>query len=85
MGINFKFKFIYITRINTNLNDVKAKTVYDNFPLQNHFTYYHRFFLDNKTQNVKRWDDFPNSTIQLYNNGNIYVKALRLPKGTGLS
>ena len=67
----------------TNLNDVKAKTVYDNFPLQNHFTYYLRFFLDDKTQNVKGWVDFPpNATIPVYNNGNVYVKALRLPKGT---
>ena len=67
----------------TNLNDVKAKTVYENFPLQNYYTYYLRFFLDDKTQNVKGWVDFPpNATIPVYNNGNVYVKALRLPKGT---
>ena len=69
-----------------NLNDVKAKTVYDNFPLQNHFTYYLRFFLDDKTQGIKGWVDFPpNATIPVYNNGNVYVKALRLPKGTNLT
>ena len=69
-----------------NLNDVKAKTVYDNFPLQNHFTYYLRFFLDDKTQGIKGWVDFPpNATIPVYNNGNVYVKALRLPKGTNIN
>ena len=69
-----------------NLNDVKAKSVYDNFPLQSHFTYYLRFFLDDKTQGIKGWVDFPpNATIPVYNNGNVYVKALRLPKGTNLT
>ena len=70
----------------TNLNDVKAKTVYENFPLQNYFTYYLRFFLDDKTQNVKGWVDFPpNATIPVYNNGNVYVKVLRLPKGININ
>ena len=69
-----------------NLNDVKAKAVYDNFPLQNHFTFYLRFFLDDKTQGVKGWVDFPpNATIPVYNNGNVYVKALRLPKGININ
>ena len=69
-----------------NLNDVKAKTVYDNFPLQNYFSFYLRFFLDDKNRGVKGWVDFPpNATIPVYNNGNVYVKALRLPKGTNIN
>ena len=35
-----------------NINDVKAKVVYENFPLKNVFNYYLRFFLDDKEQNV---------------------------------
>ena len=35
-----------------NINDVKAKIVYENFPLKNVFNYYLRFFLDDKEQNV---------------------------------
>lgn len=34
-----------------NLNDVKAKIIYDYFPL-NDTKYYLRFFLDDKTQNL---------------------------------
>ena len=36
----------------SNLNDVRAQTVYDNFPLAEHFSFYLRFFLDDKTQNM---------------------------------
>ena len=35
-----------------NINDVKAKIVYENFPLKNVFNYYLRFFLADKEQNV---------------------------------
>ena len=36
-----------------NLNDVKAKTIYEHFPLKGEQSYYYlRFFLDDKTQNV---------------------------------
>ena len=35
-----------------NINDVKAKIVYENFPLKNVCNYYLRFFLDDKEQNV---------------------------------
>ena len=67
----------------TNLNDVKAQMIYDNFPLINKESYYLRFFLDDKTQNVKGWVDFPpNAVVPIYNEGHVYVKALRLPKGT---
>ena len=66
----------------TNLNDVKAHMVYDNFPLINKQNYYLRFFLDDKTQGVKGWVDFPpNAVIPIYNDGHVYVKVLRLPKG----
>ena len=66
----------------TNLNDVKAQMVYDNFPLINKQNYYLRFFLDDKTQGVKGWVDFPpNAVIPIYNDGHVYVKVLRLPKG----
>ena len=66
----------------TNLNDVKAQMVYDNFPLKNKENYYLRFFLDDKTQGVKGWVDFPpNAVIPIYNDGHVYVKVLRLPKG----
>ena len=35
---------------------------------------------------MKGWVDFPpNATIPVYNNGNVYVKALRLPKGTNIN
>ena len=65
----------------TNLNDVKAKMVYDNFPLCNKQNFYLRFFLDDKTQGVKGWVDFPpNAVIPIYNDGHVYVKVLRLPK-----
>ena len=65
----------------TNLNDVKAKMVYDNFPLKNKQNFYLRFFLDDKTQGVKGWVDFPpNAIIPIYNDGHVYVKVLRLPK-----
>ena len=65
----------------TNLNDVKAQMVYDNFPLFNKQNYYLRFFLDDKTQGVKGWVDFPpNAVIPIYNDGHVYVKVLRLPK-----
>ena len=65
----------------TNLNDVKAKMVYDNFPLNNKQNFYLRFFLDDKNQGVKGWVDFPpNAVIPIYNNGHVYVKVLRLPK-----
>ena len=70
----------------TNLNDVKAKMVYDNFPLINKQSYYLRFFLDDKTQGVKGWVDFPpNAVIPIYNEGHVYVKVLRLPKGTKIN
>lgn len=66
----------------TNLNDVKAQMVYDNFPLINKQNYYLRFFLDDKNQGVKGWVDFPpNAVIPIYNDGHVYVKVLRLPKG----
>ena len=66
----------------TNLNDVKAQMVYDNFPLSNKQNFYLRFFLDDKTQGVKGWVDFPpNAVIPIYNDGHVYVKVLRLPKG----
>jgi hypothetical protein len=66
----------------TNLNDVKAQMVYDNFPLKNKQNFYLRFFLDDKTQGVKGWVDFPpNAVIPIYNDGHVYVKVLRLPKG----
>ena len=65
----------------TNLNDVKAQMVYDNFPLNNKQNFYLRFFLDDKTQGVKGWVDFPpNAIIPIYNDGHVYVKVLRLPK-----
>ena len=65
----------------TNLNDVKAQMVYDNFPLKNKQNFYLRFFLDDKTQGVKGWVDFPPSAIiPIYNDGHVYVKVLRLPK-----
>ena len=65
----------------TNLNDVKAQMVYDNFPLINKQNFYLRFFLDDKTQGVKGWVDFPpNAVIPIYNDGHVYVKVLRLPK-----
>ena len=65
----------------TNLNDVKAQMVYDNFPLMNKQNFYLRFFLDDKTQGVKGWVDFPpNAVIPIYNDGHVYVKVLRLPK-----
>ena len=65
----------------TNLNDVKAQMVYDNFPLNNKENFYLRFFLDDKTQGVKGWVDFPpNAIIPIYNEGHVYVKVLRLPK-----
>ena len=65
----------------TNLNDVKAHMVYDNFPLKNKQNFYLRFFLDDKTQGVKGWVDFPpNAIIPIYNDGHVYVKVLRLPK-----
>ena len=70
----------------TNLNDVKAKMVYDNFPLNNKQSFYLRFFLDDKTQGVKGWVDFPpNAVIPIYNEGHVYVKVLRLPKGTKIN
>ena len=70
----------------TNLNDVKAQMVYDNFPLKNKESYYLRFFLDDKTQGVKGWVDFPPSAvIPIYNEGHVYVKVLRLPKGTKIN
>jgi len=70
----------------TNLNDVKAQMVYDNFPLINKQSYYLRFFLDDKTQGVKGWVDFPpNAVIPIYNDGHVYVKVLRLPKGTKIN
>jgi hypothetical protein len=70
----------------TNLNDVKAKMVYDNFPLINKESFYLRFFLDDKTQGVKGWVDFPpNAVIPIYNEGHVYVKVLRLPKGTKIN
>ena len=65
----------------TNLNDVKAQMVYDNFPLKNKQNFYLRFFLDDKSQGVKGWVDFPpNAIIPIYNDGHVYVKVLRLPK-----
>ena len=70
----------------TNLNDVKAQMVYDNFPLINKQNYYLRFFLDDKTQGVKGWVDFPpNAVIPIYNDGHVYVKVLRLPKGVKIN
>jgi hypothetical protein len=65
----------------SNLNDVKAQMVYDNFPLKNKQNFYLRFFLDDKSQGVKGWVDFPPSAIiPIYNDGHVYVKVLRLPK-----
>ena len=70
----------------TNLNDVKAKTVYECFPLRDIYSYYLRFFLDDKTQGLKGWIDFPpNTTIPIYNKCHVYVKALRMPKGVQLN
>ena len=64
----------------TNLNDVKAQMVYDNFPLKNKQNFYLRFFLDDKTQGIKGWVDFPpKATIPIYNDNLVYVKVLRLP------
>ena len=64
-----------------NLNDVKAQIIYDNFPLISHFNYYLRFYLNDKTQGVNGWIDYPpNATVPVYNNGHVYVKALRIPK-----
>ena len=55
--------------------------VYDNFPLKNKQNFYLRFFLDDKSQGVKGWVDFPpNAIIPIYNDGHVYVKVLRLPK-----
>ena len=43
-------------------------------------------FLDDKTQGVKGWVDFPpNAVIPIYNDGHVYVKVLRLPKGTKIN
>lgn len=36
----------------SNLNDVKAKIVYEKFPLKNKCNYYLRFFLDDKSQGM---------------------------------
>ena len=70
----------------TNLNDVKAQMVYDNFPLINKQNYYLRLFLDDKNQGVKGWVDFPpNAVIPIYNDGHVYVKVLRLPKGVKIN
>lgn len=70
----------------TNLNDVKAQMVYDNFPLNNKENFYLRFFLDDKTQGVKGWVDFPpNAVIPIYNEGHVYVKVLRLPKNVKIT
>ena len=70
----------------TNLNDVRAQMVYDNFPLINKQNYYLRFFLDDKNQGVKVWVDFPpNAVIPIYNDGHVYVKVLRLPKGVKIN
>ena len=70
----------------TNLNDVKAKTVYECFPLRDVYSYYLRFFLDDKAQGLKGWIDFPpNATIPIYNNCHVYVKALRMPKEVQLN
>ena len=69
----------------TNLNDVKAQMVYDNFPLINKQNFYLRFFLDDKKQGVKGWVDFPpNAVIPIYNDGHVYVKVLRIPKNVKL-
>lgn len=66
----------------TNLNDVKAQMVYDNFPLINKQNYYLRFFLDDKSKGLKGWVDYPpNGVIPIYNEGHVYVKVLRIPKG----
>lgn len=35
-----------------NLNDIKAKVVYDNFPYKDMINYYLRFYLDDKEQNM---------------------------------
>ena len=70
----------------TNLNDVKAQMVYENFPLINKENFYLRFFLDDKSQGVKGWVDFPpNAVIPIYNDGHVYVKVLRLPKNVKVS
>ena len=63
----------------SNLNDVKAKIVYDSFPIKSQ-RFYLRFFLDDKMQDLKVWMDYPPSaTIPVYTN-KIFVKALRIPK-----
>ena len=70
----------------TNLNDVKAQMVYDNFPLKNKQNFYLRFFLDDKIQGVKGWVDFPPSAIiPIYNDGHVYVKVLRLPENVKIN
>ena len=64
-----------------NLNDVKAQNVYDSFPLIDKYNYHLRFFLDDKKQGIKGWLDFPpNAVIPIYNENQVYVKVLRLPK-----
>ena len=35
-----------------NLNDVRAEHVYDSFPLKQSISFYLRFFLDDKKQNL---------------------------------
>lgn len=70
----------------TNLNEVKSQMVYENFPLNNKENFYLRFFLDDKTQGVKGWVDFPpNAVIPIYNEGHVYVKVLRLPKNVKIT
>ena len=60
--------------------------VYDNFPLKNKQNFYLRFFLDDKTQGVKGWVDFPPSAIiPIYNDGHVYVKVLRLPENVKIN
>lgn len=69
-----------------NLNNVKAQVIYDNFPNLRRFNYYLRFFLDDKIQGVKGWVDVPpNAVIPIYDKGQVYVKALRLPKDVKLN
>lgn len=36
----------------SNLNDVKVKDIYDNFPLKGAMNYYLRFFLEDKEKNL---------------------------------
>jgi hypothetical protein len=36
----------------SNLNDVKVKDIYDNFPLKGAMNYYLRFFLEDKEKNM---------------------------------